>query len=279
MPWTPELFSAPVLQALEDKRRRGGRTMVPYFDGLLAGEPDALLDSFAGEPEVYDPVRGRVKGEKAFLGFVARTSAWLRERNVVIEDIGHVVVSSGGFEESVLHLDGESGRIAVPVAVTGLRRPDGRLSELRVYHSTWPVTGRNAIRIPLLQPDPDVYEADVVGEYQRALAAGDVEAIVATFEPGGYAREPAGGGYVYRGADALRAFYTRLFSNGGGIPLEHCAIVEDGSACGVEYNVVRWGRTELPPQAGFAVYVRGVTGRLAAVRIYDNVDPPLGRPT
>ena len=39
--------------------------------------------------------------------------------------------------------------------------------------------------------------------------------------------------------------------------------------------VVRWGQTELPPQAGVAVYVRGDGGKLAAARIYDDVDPPL----
>src|SRR5205823_5419791 len=33
---------------------------------------------------------------------------------------------------------------------------------------------------------PSAAEPDVVGDYQRALAAGDVDAIVATFEPGGY---------------------------------------------------------------------------------------------
>jgi hypothetical protein len=26
---------------------------VPYFDGLLAGEPDALVKSFAGVPELW----------------------------------------------------------------------------------------------------------------------------------------------------------------------------------------------------------------------------------
>ena len=31
-------------------------------------------------------------------------------------------------------------------------------------------------------------------------------------------REPAGGRYVHRGPDGLRAFYEHLFSNGGGIP-------------------------------------------------------------
>jgi hypothetical protein len=67
-----------------------------------------------------------------------------------------------------------------------------------------------------------------------------------------------------------------LFSNGGGIPLEACALVDDGHACALEYNVVRWGRTQLPPQAGVAVYVRGQSGKLAAARVYDDTDPPLG---
>jgi catechol 2,3-dioxygenase-like lactoylglutathione lyase family enzyme len=37
---------------------------------------------------------------------------------------------------------------------------------------------------------------------------------------------------------------------------------------------LRWGKTELPPQAGIAVYVRGQSGKLAAVRVYDDVDWP-----
>jgi hypothetical protein len=44
--------------------------------------------------------------------------------------------------------------------------------------------------------------------------------------------------------------------------------------CALEYNVVKWGMTQLPPQAGVAVYVRGESGKLAAARIYDDVDPP-----
>jgi hypothetical protein len=38
---------------------------VPYVDGLMAGEIDALVESFAGEPELYHPVRGRIKGRRA----------------------------------------------------------------------------------------------------------------------------------------------------------------------------------------------------------------------
>jgi hypothetical protein len=106
-----------------------------------------------------------------------------------------------------------------------------------------------------------------------------VDAIVAAFQPDGYAREPAGGEHVHRGPDGLRAFYEHLFSNGGGIPLEHCSVTDDGSVCALEYNVVRWGMTDLRPEAGVAVYVRGESGKLAAARIYDDADPPLGAAT
>jgi SnoaL-like domain len=192
-----------------------------------------------------------------------------------VERVEHVVAGRHGFGEAVLRLDGESGRVELPVAVVSDRRSDGRLDELRVYSSNWPLTGRHANRPPLLQRDPELRESGVVGEYQRALAAGDVDAIVAAFEPDGYAREPAGGEYVHRGTEGLRAFYDHLFSNDGGIPLQHCGVIDDGRACALEYNVVRWGRTELPPEAGVAVYVRGESGKLAAARIYDDVDPPI----
>ena len=193
MPWLPELFTAPALQRMLEKRRRDKLATVPFFDGLLAGEPDALVESFAGEPELHDPVRGRIKGERAFRAFVAEMSAWLVQRNVSVEDVEHVVLAGRGFEEVVLHLDGEGGRVDLPFAIVADRLSDGRIDELRIYYSSWPLTGRHANRPPLLQRDPELRESDVVAEYQRALAAGDVDAIVATFEPDGYAREPAGG--------------------------------------------------------------------------------------
>ena len=276
VPFMPELFSGPALARFYDKKRRGELEAVSYFDGLMAGEPDALVGSFAAEPELHDPVRGRVKGTRAFKAFVTEMNGWIARRNVTVENVEHVVSERRGFEEVVLHLDGETGRVELPIAIVADRESDGRIDELRIYSSSCPLTGRHANRPPLLQPDPELRESDVVAEYQRALAAGDVDAIVAAFELDGYAREPAGGQYTHRGPDGLRSFYQLLFSNGGGIPLERCALVDDGRACALEYNVVRWGKTELPPEAGVAVYVRGQSGQLAAVRIYDDADPPLG---
>jgi hypothetical protein len=274
MPWAPELFSAPALQRVQDKL---GRELddVPFFEGLMTGEFDALVGSFAAEPELHHPVRGRVKGVRAFDTYVSDTNTWLNERNASIEHVEQFVVDRRGFGEAVVHLDGESRGVDLPVAIVTDRQSDGRIDELRMYYSSWPLTGRHVNRMPLLQPDPELRESDVVGQYQSALAAGDADAIVAAFEPDAYAREPAGGPYVHAGADALRTFYEHLFSNDGGIPLQHCAVVDDERACALEYNVAWWGKTELPPQAGVAVYVRGQSGKLAAARIYDDVNPPL----
>jgi hypothetical protein len=201
--------------------------------------------SFAGQPELHDPVRGRVKGTRAFEAFVTDLNAWIARCNVSVEDVEHVVTERRGFEEVVLHLDGEIGRVDLPIAIVADRESDGRIDELRISSSSWPLTGRHANRPPLLQPDPELRESDVVAEYQRALTAGEVDAIVAAFELDGYAREPAGGQYVHRGPDRLRAFYSLLFSNDGGILLERCALIDDGGVCALEYNIVRCGKTEL----------------------------------
>jgi len=277
MPWFPELFSASVLDRIRrDAADARAAEPVPYFDGVMSGEIDALVGSFAGEPELHHPVRGRVRGRHAFERFVTDTNAWLSRRNAVFSPVERIITGRRGIEETVMTLDGDDGRVEVPVAVAADRADDGRIIELRIYWSMWPLTGEHHHRAPLLEPDPDLGEPDVVGDYQRALAAGDAEAAVATFEPGAYVREPAGSAYIHRGHDELLALYRRFFSNGGGIQLEHCALTDDGRGCALEYNILRWGRTELSPEAGIAVYVRGATGRLASARIYDDLEPPLG---
>jgi SnoaL-like domain len=278
MPWQPELFSGPALERIFDRAAADARAAapVPYFAGVQSGETEALVGSFAGEPELHHPVRGRVRGRRAFEQFVRDTNAWLRARNAVGGRVERIITPRRGIEETVMTLDGLDRRVDLLVGIVADRDADARIVELRVYYSTWALSGRHANRPPVLQPDPDLQAPDVIGEYQRALAAGDVEAIVAAFEPDAYMREPAGDAYTHRGRDELVALYERFFSNGGGIPLEHCTVTDDGRSCVLEYNVVRWGRTELLPEAGLAVYVRGDSGKLAAARIYDDTDPPLG---
>ena len=257
MPFAPELFSAPVLQHVLDKYRKERLRSVPFFDGLSAGEVDPLVDSFAGVPEVHHPVRGRIKGERAFRHFVDEMTAWLAARHVEVEHVNFIVADPRGVEEVVAWLDGDGGRVGVPMAVAAAHDDDERITELRLYFSNRPMIGRHADRPPLLQPDPDLQAPDVVGEYLHALAAGDVEGVLAAFEPDGCLREPDGDAAVHRGAGPLRARYAELFAGDGGIPLERCIVTDDGRACALEYNVVAWGRTALSPAAGLAVHVRG----------------------
>jgi hypothetical protein len=279
MPWLPELFTAPALARLEEELPPEDLVTVPFFPGLMTGETDALIRSFASEPELHHPVRGRIKGTRAFNEYVIETNEWLRGGNASIEGVGHTIhAKARGVAEVVVHLEGETGPIDLPMAIVADKQADGRIREIRMYYSTWPLSRRHAKRVPVMQPDPELEEPDVVGEYQNALGAGDVDGLVAAFETSGYAREPAGAEYVHRGPDGLRAFYGWLCSNDGGIPLERCTLTDDGRACALEYNVVRWGKTELWPEAGVAVYVRGENGKLAAARIYDDVDPPLAPP-
>jgi hypothetical protein len=54
-------------------------------------------------------------------------------------------------------------------------------------------------------------------------------------------------------------------------------VTDDGVRCALEYNCVRWGGHDLPPQAGLAVYERDNAGLLAAARVYDDVEPPTER--
>jgi hypothetical protein len=113
--------------------------------------------------------------------------------------------------------------------------------------------------------------------YQDALGVGDIEAVLSTFAPDGYYREPIGPPFVHRGARHLRSFFSRCFSAGGGIGLEDCAVTDDGVRCALEYNCVRWGSFDLPPQAGLGIFERGPGRLLGGVRVYDDVELPVDR--
>jgi hypothetical protein len=269
--WAPELFSAPALERVQRRWELDQLDAVPYYAGLMSGEHEALIGSFAGEPILHDPRRGRVIGVPAFEAYVSELGAWLSERNMSYDPIEHVSDGARGFEEVVLHLDGAGTRADVPVAIVAERDAAGRLTELRLYHSIWALTGRHLHRPPLLQRDPELRTDRVIADHVRALGGGDVEAVVEAFAPDGCVREPAGVPYVHRGHDELRAFYAQRLG-GGGMTLEACAIAHDGRTCALEYNVAGWGGAEMAPEAGVAVFVKDEHDRLAAVRMYDDAD-------
>jgi len=174
--------------------------------------------------------------------------------------------------ELLAHLPLDGREVAWPVAVVA-ESPDDLSVVFRTYCSQWPVDGRRHLR-PAILPPGGARPGDVVGRYQAALDTGDAEALVRTFEPDGYYREPIGPHLTHRGTAELRSFFTERIGARGGIALEPCEVTDDGVRCAVEYNCVRYGDRDLPPQAGIGVYERGPDGLLAAARIYDDVEPP-----
>ena len=242
-----------------------------FLAALIAGASTLLLSGFAGEPVVDDPLGGRVRSAADLQRFSRERQAWLVERAARVESLRTTRNDQRTVFESLLHLRLPERDVALPVAVVGEHAADRRVQAIRVYHSLWPMYGAHRVRAPLLPRDPTLSVSDVVAEYQRALAIGDVEAIVSAFEPDGYFREPAGGDYFFHGREKLYEFMTHLLGSGG-IGLEHCTVTDDGVACAIEFNAVQFGPHRLEPQAGVAVYERGPTGRLHAARIYDDVN-------
>jgi len=245
-----------------------------YLPALLAGDHAALRAGFAGEPQVDEPLFGPVRGAAAFERFARERHAWLVAYAATLEPVRTTVTPERSVVEALLHLRLPAGQAELPIAVVGVPVYGGQVSALRVYHSQWPLFGRHAVRPPLLARhlgSAHQHLSDIVAAYQQALAAGDLEAIVNTFEPDGYFREPAGGEYLYRGQARLREFMAHILASGG-IGLEHCTVTDDGVACAIEFNAVSFGPQPLAPQAGVAVYERGPSGKLHAARVYDDVN-------
>ena len=235
-----------------------------------SGEPVA-----PGALVIDDPGAGRIEGADAVAAFMAEGATWLQARDAITRHLATTISGGRRVGEYEVDLTVEGRRITLPVAAMAQRTDDGLRTAVRIYHSQWPLLGHHRLRAPLLLLDSSVRESDVVGEYQAALAAGDTDRIVGTFEPDGCFREPAGPQYRVCGTAALTDLFGRFFGAGGGIVLEHCTVTEDGVRTALEFNAVRWGGVALPPQAGIAVYERGATGRIAHARVYDDVEGPV----
>jgi SnoaL-like protein len=242
-----------------------------YLAKLIEGSAAELEALFFGLPWIDDPLGPKVRESGDLQAFVGERHAWLTERAATVRTMRTTHTAHRAVTEAILLLSIAGTIIELPIAVAADLADDlTRVRAVRVYHSLWPLEGAHRVRPPLLPHDPTLHLNDVVTEYQRALASGDPDAILRTFESDGYFREPSGGDYVFRGP-ALREFMESLLGSGG-IGLEHCAATDDGVACALEFNAVRFGAGLLDPQAGIAVYERGAGGRLAAARVYDDVN-------
>jgi len=242
---------------------------------LIDGDLEGLLDLFGNAPRINDPRLGWVEGTR-FEPFVAASSEGLAERQARVEHLTTTSTALGAVEECILSLVRRGGTVRLPVAIAAVTASDV-LTSIHIYHSMWPLMGAHAVRPPILPGRAEIPLPDVVGRYHEKLAVGDVTGMLELFDTLGEVREPTGDYDVHRGKRALGRFFGRVFVSGG-ISVERCSLTDDGMSCALEYNLTAWGGILLPHQAGIAVYERARTGFLAAVRLYDDVEPPSALP-
>lgn len=277
MPWFPDFIAAVELVRRQTHAAAIADPVMQYVTALNAGDTSALETAWPGDVVIYDPRAGKVHGHRRLRRFVNENKSWLAERGARIDTAAATCAGGRAVVELLAHLADDGGRqVAWPVAVVAESRDDLSM-EFRTYCSQSPVDGRRRVRPPILASGRD-RPLDIVRRYHAALAAGDLEGVMSTFAPDGYFREAVGPPFVHRGGSELRAFFTRCFSAGGGLSLEACVVTDDGARCAVEYNCIRWGSRDLPPQAGLGIYERGADGQLTAVRVYDDVEAPTAMP-
>ena len=272
MPWFPDFVAATELARRDSQT--AGRTdpVTQYLDALEGGTLRALEIVWPGEIVIEDPRAGTIRGHRRLREFVRKNATWLAGLHATTETIASTSVDRRAVVELLARLDDSGQPTPWPIAVVA-ESPNDRSVMFRTYCSQMPVDGRHHVRPPIMEPGDEPPEG-VISRYFAALLAGDVEAAVKTFTADGYLREAIGRNALHRGTEALRSYYSKCFSAGGGIELECCRVTDDDHRCAVEYNLARWGRRGLPLQAGIAVFERDSAGLLSAVRIYDDVEAP-----
>lgn len=273
MPWFPEFSTAIELARRAARARDQADPVAQYLKALHDGGPGVLERVWPGDVVVHDPRAGEIRGHRELRTFIRDNREWMRQHRARTKVMGSITDGSRAVVELLAHVLYDGQEVAWPVAVVA-ESLDERSVDFRTYCSQWPVDGRRHVRPPVLEP-ADVEVPDFAGRHLDALAAGDVEAIVKTFTPNGYLQEAIGADSLHRGAAELQRFYAKTVSTGG-IDVRRCAVVGDDASCALEYNLVAWGSAALPAQAGLVVFERGADGLLAALRRYDDIEPPNG---
>jgi SnoaL-like domain len=245
-----------------------------FIEAVERGSIREAADHLGAGFSIDCPRQGRIAGNRAAKRWLESWHAWLDVLSARAEPGRLTAMGRHAVLERLLHVRVDGEKRQLPLAIAADEDDRELLSAVRIYHSFWTVERGHRVRGRLLPACADIAIRPPVDRYQRALASGDVDGVLACYAPNATVREPAGEPFVHRGLRGLRRLYGTMLLNGG-LPLELARVVDDGVACAIEYTIVRWGRASLPPQAGVAVYERNASGLIGSTRIYDDVDPPL----
>lgn len=243
-----------------------------YLTILKKEDIDALSSLLNNESTIYTPLDGLISGRDKIKKYVIKQKDWLNNKNARVEIFNIIDVKNRVVLELIIYYEKGEKTIELPF-VTVLDIKENIIQNIRIYHSSWPTTGKHGVIKPILKPDKTLVEPDVITKYMQGLKSADKDLILSLFEKDAYIQEPSGSKYRHFGESGRDEFYSFALDKGG-VPLQHCTATFDGKHFAVEYIFDEWGNKKFEPQAGIAIYEIGETGKIAAIRIYDDASPP-----
>ena len=169
-----------------------------FYRQLGDGDVEAIRHLFAGQVAISAPGADGIIGNLQLDDFVAAERAWLAEWCAQYWIVRKASVGDRHALEILVHGRRGEERLELPVLIIAGCAGE-RCAWLRIYHSTWPLTGRHRVRPPIAMPMEVEDEPAVIERYFSGLAKGDVEEVLACYAPDGSLREPSGGGLDMRG--------------------------------------------------------------------------------
>ena len=263
MPW----FSEKLVNGYPSASLQSLPPAVPFYQGILDQTPADLLACCAGDLRIHDPRVGDVVGASDFVDYVTATREWLALGDAILTpgSVLHTAVRS--VEEVVLDLTVGGERQELRCAVVAERDAEHRLSDIRIYHSLWPLFTNHHVSTPAIHADPEVQLPAVVRDNLEARAADDADAILETYEDGAVVQTSASGFRIFTRREELRRLDRAATVPGTKPAVTICAATDDGRTCAIEYKVTHFSRPE-PDQVGVTLFERGDSGRIRSERSY-----------
>lgn len=243
-----------------------------YFTILKKEDIESLSSILNDKSIIYTPLDGKIIGRDNIKNYILKQKEWLNTKKAKVEVINSIDITNRIVIEFVIYLNKGNKEIELPI-VAVLDIENFFISSIRIYHSTWPLTGKHVVIKPILEPEDNLDEPDIISLYMEGIKNADKEFVLSLFEDKAYIQEPSGSKFRHQGRTGREKFYSYALDKGG-VPLKHCTATFDGKHFAVEYVFNEWGDKKFEPQAGIAIYEIGESGKIAAVRIYDDASPP-----
>ncbi len=237
---------------------------------ITALSPDIIYNSpFSNQKENFESVKDSLMEFRN----------WLDVHHATIKPLNLVKEKDNSFRagEALIALKLDGRDILLPFAFALNVNADKKINEIRFYHSHWPIESQHHLRPNLFPLDrvASRISSDILN-YHTALNDGNIEEVLKLFADDGSIREPSGGISGPGQESKLEDFFSRTFKEGG-VSLVYHTIVDGEIRCAAEYSCIKWGRTEIAPQAGIEFFDRVSEGDgilFKAVRIYDDIEQP-----